>query len=97
VFFRNLQAICKQIFNSIPIFCDDHSANLLKKPYEVDPGSMKKNLEPILGTDKRKNMSDRKKTEIRNQFAETYDYLEALEFSAGIERLKESEAIFFKA
>jgi len=42
-------------------------------------------------------MSDRKITEIRNRFAETYDYLEALDFSAGIERLKELEASFFKA
>lgn len=42
-------------------------------------------------------MSDRKITEIRNRFAETHDYLEALEFSAAIERLKELEAKFFKA
>lgn len=77
------------------ISCDDHSANLLKKLYGVDSGSMKKNLELILGTAKRNNMSDRKITEIRNRFAETYDYLEALKFSAGIERLKELEASFF--
>ena len=78
-----------------PLSCDEHSANLLIKIYGVDPGSMKKNLELILGTDKRKNMSDRKITELRNRFAETYDYLEALEFSAAIERLKELEAKFF--
>ncbi|MDP1811222.1 MAG: hypothetical protein Q8K66_07430 [Sediminibacterium sp.] len=78
-----------------PLSCDDHSANLLIKLYGVDQGSMKKNLELILGTDKRKNMSDRKITELRNRFAETYDYLEALGFSAGIERLKELEAKFF--
>lgn len=78
------------------ISCDDHSANLLRKLYGVDPGSMKKNLELILGTTKRKNLSDRKKTEIRNRFAETYDYLESLEFKAGIERLKELEANFFR-
>jgi len=81
-------------FNSIS--CDDHSANLLRKLYGVDAGSMKKNLELILGTSKRKNMSARKITEIRNRFAETYDYLEALEFSAGIESLKELETNFFK-
>lgn len=57
---------------------------------------MKKNLELILGTNKRKNMSDRKITEIRNRFAETHDYLEALEFIAGIEILKELEVNFFK-
>ena len=78
-----------------PLSCDDHSANLLIKIYGVDPGSMKKNLELIMGTTKRKNMSDRKITELRNRFAETYDYLEALEFSAGIEKLKELEAKFF--
>jgi hypothetical protein len=78
------------------ISCDDHSANLLRKLYGVDSGSMKKNLELILGTAKRKNMSERKITEIRNRFAETYEYLEALEFSAGIERLKELEASFFR-
>jgi hypothetical protein len=78
-----------------PLSCDDKSANLLIKIYGVDPGSMKKNLELIVGTDKRKNMSDRKKTELQNRFAETYDYLEALEFNAGIERLKELEAKFF--
>ncbi len=83
--------------NSInAISCDDHSANLLRRLYGVDSGSMKKNLELILGTVKRKNMSNRKITEIRNRFAETYDFLEALEFSAGIERLKELETSFFK-
>jgi hypothetical protein len=78
------------------ISCDDYSANLLRRLYGVDSGSMKKNLELILGTVKRKNMSNRKITEIRNRFAETYDFLEALEFSAGIERLKELETSFFK-
>lgn len=78
------------------ISCDDHSANLLRKLYGVDSGSMKKNLELILGTAKRKNMSDRKMTEIRNRFAETYDYLEALKFNLGIDSLKELESIFFK-
>lgn len=79
------------------ISCDDYSANLLRKLYGVDSGSMKKNLELILGTAKRKNMSERKITEIRNRFAETYEYLEALEFNAGIEKLKELEASFFNA
>jgi hypothetical protein len=77
------------------ISCDDHSANLLKRLYGVDAGSIKKNLELILGTAKRKNMSERKITELRNRFAETYDYLEVLKFNAGIEKLKELEANFF--
>lgn len=76
--------------------CDDHSANLLMKLYGVDPGSMKKSLELILGTSKRKNMKNRQKTEIRNRFAETYDYLEALNFNVGIDRLKQLEANFFR-
>ncbi|MES2329784.1 MAG: hypothetical protein V4539_09295 [Bacteroidota bacterium] len=80
-----------------PLACDDHSANLLMSLYGVDPGSMKKKLELILGTGKRKKLTDRQITEIRNRFAETYDYLEALQFSAGIEKLKELEANFFKA
>lgn len=66
------------------------------KLYGVDPGSMKKNLELVLGTGKRKNMTDRKITEIRNRLNETYDFLEALQFSAGIEKLKELETKFFK-
>jgi hypothetical protein len=78
------------------ISCDDRSANLLRKLYGVDSGSMKKNLELILGTAKRNNLSDRKITEIRNRFAETYDYLEALEFKVGIKKLQELEANFFQ-
>lgn len=80
-----------------PLACDDHSANLLMKLYGVDPGSMKKNLELILGTGKRNNMTDRKMTEIQNRFNETYDFMEALQFSVGIKKLKELEANFFKA
>lgn len=79
-----------------PLACDDHSASLLMNLYGVDPGSMKKNLELILGTGKRKSLSDRQITEIRNRFNETYDFLEALQFAEGIKKLKELEAKFFK-
>lgn len=75
--------------------CDDHSANLLMKLYGVDPGSMKKNLELIMGTAKRKNMSERKVTEVRNRFNETYQFLEELQFQTGIQKLKELESKFF--
>ena len=75
--------------------CDDHSANLLMKLYGVDPGSMKKNLELIMGTAKKKSMSDRKVTEVRNRFNETYGFLEELQFQAGIQKLKELESKFF--
>lgn len=77
------------------IKCDDFSANLLMKLYGVDPGSMKRNLELIMGTAKRRNMSERKVTEVRNRFNETYEFLEELQFYAGIQKLKELESTFF--
>ncbi len=48
--------------------CNDHYAALLTKLYGVDQGSLKKNLELILG--KKKNLSERKLTEVQNQFEE---------------------------
>ncbi len=75
--------------------CDDYSANILMKLYGVDPGSMKKNLELILGTNKKSRLTDRKITEIKNRFSETYDFIELLQFEAGIKRLKKIEAQFF--
>lgn len=78
-----------------PLKCDDHSARLLTKLYGVDTGSLKKNLELILTTTKRKNMSDRKITEMQNRFNETYDFLNTLNFKVGIEKLKELEIKFF--
>lgn len=75
--------------------CDDESAILLMKLYGVDPGSMKKNLELILASGKRKNLTERKITEIRNRFTETYTFLEELKFTKGIEKLKDLEARFF--
>jgi hypothetical protein len=79
------------------IKCDDYSANLLMKLYGVDAGSLKKNLELIFGTRKRKNLSDRKLTEIRNRFSETYAFLEGLGYNKGIQKLKELETTFFCA
>lgn len=78
------------------ISCDDHSANLLTTLYGVDSGSMKKNLELILGTSKKKTLTDRKITELKNRFNETYDFMETLHFRIGIIKLKEFEARFFK-
>ena len=77
------------------IKCDDNSANLLTKLFGVDPGSLKKNLELIMTTSKRKNLSERKITEIRNRFNETYSFLEELDYVKGIKKLKELEAKFF--
>lgn len=76
--------------------CDEGAANLLMKLYGVDSGSLKKNLELIMGTGKRKNLSERKITEIRNRFSETYNFLEDLGYVKGIEKLKELEVNFFK-
>ncbi|MFL9483442.1 hypothetical protein ACI6Q2_11745 [Chitinophagaceae bacterium LWZ2-11] len=77
------------------IQCDDKSAALLTKLYGVDSGSLKKNLELILCTSKRKNMTGRKLTELRNRFNETYTFLEELNFSDGIQKLQALETKFF--
>lgn len=81
----------------ITLKCDDYSASLLMKLYGVDQGSIKKNLELILGTAKRRSMTDRKITELRNRFNETYSFMEDLKFTAGIDKLKELEMRFFKS
>jgi len=54
----------------------DHTANLLLKLYGVDRGSLRTNLDLITGTgSKRKNLGERKCTEIRNRFDEARDFL----------------------
>lgn len=78
-----------------PLQCNDHSSALLKKLYGVDQGSLKKNLELILIPVKRKNLTERKITELRNRFEETFKFMEELQFSAGIEELKKVEQQFF--
>jgi hypothetical protein len=78
------------------IQCNDPSANLMTKLFGVDQGSLKKNLELILVSGKRKNLTERKITEIRNRFNETYAFMEELQFAAGIEKLKELEMQFFR-
>ena len=77
------------------IKCDDNSANLLTKLFGVVLSSLKKNLKLIMTTSKRKNLSERKITEIRNRFNETYSFLEELDCVKGIKKLKELEAKFF--
>lgn len=72
--------------------CNDHYAGLLTQLFGVDQGSLKKNLELILG--KRKELSARKQTEIRNRFEEVYAFFEQLQFSQGVLILKELEAKF---
>lgn len=69
------------------IQADDKTATLLMKLCGVDGGSLKKNLELILIPLKRKNMTERKITEMRNRFSETLALMEDLQFATGIEGL----------
>jgi hypothetical protein len=78
-----------------PLQCNDHFANLMMKLYGVDAGSLKKNLELILVSARRKNMTERKVTELRNRFSETFSFMEELQFTEGIKKLKELEVHFF--
>jgi len=75
--------------------CNDQTSAYLIKLYGVDAGSLKKNLELILVPAKRKNMTERKITELRNRFNETISYMEEIQFAAGIEELKKLEHNFF--
>ena len=72
--------------------CNDQSAALLMKLYGVDNGSMKKNLELILG--KKRQLPPRKYTEIQNRFDEACAFFEDLQFTKGIQILRELEARF---
>jgi len=72
--------------------CNDHSASLLMKLYGVDNGSLKKNLELIFG--KKRNLAPRKYTEIHNRFDEALIFFENLQFTKGIQILRELEVKF---
>ncbi len=72
--------------------CNDQAASLLMKLYGVDKGSIKKNLELILG--KKNRLLPRKCTEIHKRFDEAYTFFEEINFSEGIRLLKELEAKF---
>ena len=75
--------------------CNDQTAILLTKLYGVDSGSVKKNLELILIPSKRKNLTERKKNELKNRFSEAYLFLEEINFEPGIQKLKELEMKLF--
>jgi hypothetical protein len=76
--------------------CDDHTTNLLLKLYGVDRGSLKTNLELIVGSSsKRQNLGERKCTEIRNRFDEAVNFLEEMNYSKGIVILKDLEVRIF--
>jgi hypothetical protein len=77
------------------IQANDQFAGTLAKIYGVDRGSLKTNLELILGgAGKRNNITERKRTEIRNRFLEAYVFLEELNFNAGIQILEKLELKF---
>jgi len=72
--------------------CDDHTANLLLKLYGVDRGSLRTNLEFIAGSSsKRKNLGERKCTEIRNRFEEARDFFNEMEFPKGVSLIRDLE------
>ncbi|MCW3107420.1 MAG: hypothetical protein JWQ09_1926 [Segetibacter sp.] len=72
--------------------CNDRYAELLMKLYGVDQGSLKKNLELILG--KKKSLSVRKYTEITNRFAEARSFFEDIQLKEGQRILDELEQKF---
>jgi len=71
------------------------SALSLMKLYGIDAGSIKKSLELLVISNKRKNLTERKKTELKNRFNEAYLFLEELGFMQGLMKLKELELNFF--
>jgi len=70
-------------------------ANILMKLYGVDEGSLRKNIDLIFGSSsKRKNLTERKRTEMKNRFDEAYHFFEMLQFNQGSQILKELEIKF---
>lgn len=67
--------------------CNDQSAELLKKLFGIDGGSIKKNLLIIYGRTKTR-FFPRKQTEIYNSFEEAFSFLETIQFQPGIRILK---------
>ena len=77
---------------------NDHTANLLLKLYGVDRGSLRTNLDLIAGSgSKKKNLGERKYTEIRNRFEEAISFFNEMDFSRGVLLLKELELKFVRA
>jgi hypothetical protein len=74
------------------VVSNDHTANLLLKLYGVDRGSLRINLELIAGSSsKRKNLGDRKCTEIRNRFEEARNFFSEMDFPKGVSLLTDLE------
>jgi hypothetical protein len=72
---------------------NDQFAGILAKLYGVDRGSLKTNLELILGnSSKRNNFTDRKRTEIYNRFTEAKTFFEEINFCKGLDLLENLES-----
>jgi hypothetical protein len=71
---------------------NNHTANLLLKLYGVDRGSLRTNLELIAGSSsKRKNLGERKCTELRNRFEEAKNFFKEMDFPKGVTFLVDLE------
>ncbi len=70
----------------------DQYAVMLNRLYGVDRASLRGNLEIIMGnSNRRKTWTDRQRTETWNRFEEARNFLQELNFSAGLQVLKELE------
>ncbi len=63
--------------------------------FGVDSGSIKKNLEILLVGGKRKDLTERRKTEFKNRFNEAYTFFEKIGSVDGVLKLKKLEVQFF--
>jgi uncharacterized coiled-coil protein SlyX len=66
------------------IIADDQTAGLLLKLYGVDRGSLRASLALITGGGKIKDIGERKRTELRNRFAEAIGFFEEMGFNDGV-------------
>jgi hypothetical protein len=77
---------------NITVESNDNTAALLLKLYGVDRGSLRANLELIAGSSsKRKNLGERKCTEIRNRFEEARSFLKEIGFQSSDTFLRDME------
>lgn len=72
----------------------DKSANLMLKIFGVSQKGLKNELDLLFKKEKREKIEQRKQTEIAKSFEEVYIILEEMQFSKGIQMLKELEIRF---
>ena len=80
---------------SKPLSSSDEYAAVLNKLYGVDTGSLKKNIDLLLLPCKRKHLTERQKTELRNRFNEAASFYEQIDYKKGLQVLKQAEMKFF--